>query len=74
VKSRRTRKLPLYAQAGVPGCWILNLRERVLEVYREPSGAGDRAQRIYTPDETVAPLFAPEWAIPVRSLFGREGR
>jgi len=58
----------------VPECWILNLRERVLEVYREPSGAGYRAQRIHTPDETVAPPFAPEWAIPVRSLFGREGR
>lgn len=34
----RTRKLPLYAGAGIPECWILNLRERVLEVYREPLG------------------------------------
>lgn len=65
----RTRKLPLYAGAGIPECWILNLRERVLEVYREPLGTRYRNQRVYTLDEAIAPLFAPAWTIPVRSLF-----
>lgn len=29
-------KLELYARAGVPECWILNLRKRSLEVHRNP--------------------------------------
>lgn len=66
----REKKLPLYAQASIPECWILNLRERVLEVYREPLGTRYKSVRYYTPDETVCPLFAPEIAIAVASLFG----
>jgi Uma2 family endonuclease len=32
----RVRKASLYARAGVADYWIANLRERALEVYREP--------------------------------------
>jgi Uma2 family endonuclease len=67
----RTRKLPVYAQGGVAEFWIVNLRERVLEVYREPSGARYKSLRVFTPDEVVNPLFAPEWQIPVAALFGQ---
>jgi Uma2 family endonuclease len=67
----REKKLPLYARAGVPECWILNLQERVLEVYREPSGTRYKAVRYYTPDETIRPLFAPELEIPVASFLGQ---
>lgn len=67
----REKKLPLYARAGVPECWILNLQERMLEVYREPSGTRYKAVRYYTPDETIRPLFASELEIPVASFFGQ---
>ncbi len=33
----RQRKLPLYAQFGVPEYWIVNLQNRSLEVYRVPA-------------------------------------
>lgn len=68
----RRQKLPIYARAGIPECWIVNLNERVLEVYREPSGARYKSVRYYTPDETVRPLFAPEIEIAVARLFGQE--
>ncbi|MCS7300287.1 MAG: Uma2 family endonuclease, partial [Fimbriimonadales bacterium] len=32
----RGRKLRLYAKHGIPEYWIVNLKQRVLEVYREP--------------------------------------
>jgi Uma2 family endonuclease len=35
----RTRKEPLYARAGIPEYWILNLIERVLEVCHDPDRA-----------------------------------
>ncbi|MFN3689570.1 MAG: Uma2 family endonuclease [Fimbriimonadales bacterium] len=66
----RTRKLAIYAGAGIPEYWIVNLQDRRLEVYREPSGEEYRALRFYTPDETVTPLFEPDWTIPVGELFG----
>ncbi|MCS6923025.1 MAG: Uma2 family endonuclease [Fimbriimonadales bacterium] len=66
----RALKIPLYARAGIPEYWIINLAERCLEVYREPAADGYRAFRRYTPDETIAPLFESEWSIPVAELLG----
>lgn len=61
LETDRTKKLPIYARAGVQECWILNLSERVLEVYREPSKGRYKLARYYTPEEAVRPLFAPMW-------------
>ena len=32
----RIVKLPLYATAGIPECWIVNVKESQIEVYRSP--------------------------------------
>ena len=32
----REQKLPIYARAGIPESWIVNLPERTLNVYRDP--------------------------------------
>ncbi len=73
----RTHKASLYARAGIPEYWIVNLAERVLEVYREPAPmddtpfqAGYKLMRRTTQDETISPLFDPELNIPVKELFG----
>lgn len=34
----RTVKGPLYARAGIPIYWIINLVDRILEVYTDPTG------------------------------------
>ena len=41
----RDRKLKrrLYARVGVPVYWIINLNKRQVEVYAEPTGAGEKA-------------------------------
>jgi Uma2 family endonuclease len=76
LKTDRTVKGSLYASAGIPEYWILNLRERVLEVYREPAadaravyGAAYRQQRIYTTGEPVSPLCAPDATLAVEQLM-----
>jgi Uma2 family endonuclease len=33
----RTTKAALYARAGIPEYWIVNLADRVLEVHRQPA-------------------------------------
>ncbi|MCS6920140.1 MAG: Uma2 family endonuclease [Fimbriimonadales bacterium] len=65
----RTLKLQLYARCQIPEYWIVNLKERRLEVYREPAEGDYKSLRYYTLDEAVSPLFEPEWAIAVRDLF-----
>ncbi|MCS6918906.1 MAG: Uma2 family endonuclease [Fimbriimonadales bacterium] len=69
LEHNRTKKLTLYAAHNIPEYWIVNLPERVLEVYRDPAGGVYKSRRLYTLDETVCPLFEPEWAIPVRRLL-----
>lgn len=69
LEHNRTTKLALYAAHNIPEYWIVNLPERVLEVYRDPQGGVYRSRRLYTPEETVSPLFEPDWAIPVQRLF-----
>ena len=48
----------VYARARIPVYWIINVLERVLEVYEEPSGSGDdadyRRHRDYGPSKSVA--------------------
>ncbi|WP_027891242.1 Uma2 family endonuclease [Calidithermus chliarophilus] len=49
----REHKLPLYAEAGIPEYWILNLVDDVLEVYREPIGRNYRSRTLYRSGEPV---------------------
>jgi len=72
----RRYKGSLYARAGIADYWIVNVRRRVLEVYREPVTAPaarfgwkyDRA-RILKPEATVSPLALPDATIAVADLL-----
>jgi Uma2 family endonuclease len=70
------RKRGVYARAGVEEFWIVNLRERVLEVYRRPTRApGSRfgwtydEVRVLSAGESIAPLAAPDGFVLVDDLF-----
>jgi Uma2 family endonuclease len=72
----REHKASLYARARVPDYWIVNLVERVLEVYREPVPSVDTpfGWRFGTllrlgPTDAVSPLAAPRARIPVADLL-----
>jgi Uma2 family endonuclease len=49
----RTAKKALYAAAGVPEYWIVNLEAGVVEVYREPRGETYAAQADYGRNATI---------------------
>jgi Uma2 family endonuclease len=72
----RGRKAAAYARAGIADYWILNLSDRVLEVYREPARPGPaRRNWGYSAIETlgadtaVTPLAAPAATIRVADLL-----
>lgn len=68
----QTHKSKIYAQAGIPEYWIVNLIARRLEVYREPEESGYKWRRYYGLDESVSPLFEPNLSIPIHALFEDE--
>jgi Uma2 family endonuclease len=57
----RTLKLRLYANAGIPAYWILNLPEQQLETHSDPTGEGEGAnytqQVTYRASDTVPVLI-----------------
>jgi len=76
LQTDREVKGSLYASAGIPEYWIVNLRERVLEVYREPAadtrtvyGAAYRQRMVLQAEEQISPLFAPEATLQVAQLL-----
>ncbi len=72
----RTTKLALYAEAGYGDYWIVNLVDRVLEVYRNPmqsNGEWTYADKTtIAADGTVSPLAKPEATLKVADLLPRE--
>jgi len=64
-----TVKATLYARAGIPEYWVLDLNGRRLIVHRNPSGSVYKSVSAYAENETVAPLTAPDRIISVSDLF-----
>jgi Uma2 family endonuclease len=72
----REHKGSLYARAGLPDYWIVNLPERVLEVYRDPEplaaapfGWRYRSTLALGAADSIAPLALPDRAIAVADLL-----
>jgi Uma2 family endonuclease len=74
----RGRKGSLYARAGIEDYWIVNLVDRVLEVYREPVADADayygwayRSVTTLAPPAVVVPLAFPVVEIAAADLLPR---
>jgi Uma2 family endonuclease len=72
----REHKSGLYARAGVADYWIVNLREAVLEIYRQPEPSASRptgweyrSTERRAPGTTISPLAAPDRSIAVADLL-----
>jgi len=75
-RTDREHKTSLYARAGIPDCWIIDLAHDALEVHREPESSPDalygwryRSVMTLRPPATVAPLVAPGSPIPIADLL-----
>ena len=73
----REQKGSLYARAGIADYWIVNLVDRVLEVYREPTpdpgapyGWRYRSGERLDASAVASPVALPSVRLAVRALFG----
>src|SRR5205085_7711155 len=72
----RIEKGSLYARAGIVDYWIVNLIDRVVEVYREPRvdltaphGWQYMSVERFAPPNAIAPIGIPATPIPVAALI-----
>ena len=69
----RTTKAGLYARAGVPEYWIVNLVDEQIEVHRAPDAAQSRYTEIHVlrADTSVSPHTFPDVVLDVGIVLGR---
>jgi Uma2 family endonuclease len=72
----RELKGSLYARAGLDDYWVVNVEERVLEIYRKPVadpaaiyGWRYASRAVFGPDASASPLASPTAAIVVHALL-----
>jgi Uma2 family endonuclease len=67
----RQTKAALYARAGVPEYWIVNLAESAVEVHRDPDPETGvyRAKAVVSAESTLASTSVPGLRIDVADLF-----
>lgn len=65
----RLTKQRLYAASGIGEHWIVNLPDRVVEVLRQPSGAGYASYATAHPGEEISPLAGNGRGVAVAALL-----
>lgn len=70
VESDRQRKIPLYARAGIPEAWLVNLPEDGIDIHREPRAGAYNTLRTARRRETVSPLAFPGLVLRVDDILG----
>jgi Uma2 family endonuclease len=65
----RGEKRELYAEALIGDYWIVNLLDRTIEIYRQPSNGVYLWTQVFGPGEVATPLALPDEALAVDYLF-----
>jgi Uma2 family endonuclease len=71
TSARRDRvvKAPLYARAGVPEYWIVEVESRTVRVCRRPAGAEFGDATVYGQGDSLRLLRFPDVEIAIRSIL-----
>jgi Uma2 family endonuclease len=66
----RTVKLPLYARSGIVEVWIVDLRRRVVDVFRAPAGDAYGETATHGAPDSIALAAAPEIVVRLDLIVG----
>ncbi|MCH8937662.1 MAG: Uma2 family endonuclease [Gemmatimonadetes bacterium] len=70
VEHDRDVKIPLYARAGIPEVWLVDLSASRIEVYRNPAGGSYAEVTSVSGGETLTPLLLPDARLSVADVLG----
>ncbi|MBA2349664.1 MAG: Uma2 family endonuclease [Solirubrobacterales bacterium] len=65
----RITKARLYARRELPDYWIVNLRERVVEIHRAPVDGAYTEHTVHTAGATLRPLLLPDVTLELDDLL-----
>ena len=70
VEKDRQVKFPIYARAGIPEAWLLDIVAARLEVHRHSTSDGYQDVRHFQRGQSVAPQAFPDVVLTVDDLLG----
>lgn len=70
VEEDRTRKIPMYARAGVREAWLVDLSAQAVEAFRTPTPNGYASVRTFGRGDVLTPEAFPDIALPVDEILG----
>ncbi|HUY40056.1 MAG TPA: Uma2 family endonuclease [Candidatus Dormibacteraeota bacterium] len=66
----RTTKVRLYAHAGVPECWVVDLSGKAVELHGEPRDDRYTGVRVARGNDLIAPAAFPDCRTSVKEILG----
>jgi len=66
----RDIKIPLYARAGIPEAWLVDLPADAIAVYREPAGGEYTSVWVVSRGDTLSPLHFPRGTVSADEILG----
>ena len=66
----RDTKMPLYARAGIPEAWLVDVAADVIHVYRDPAGGEYASVRTASRGNPITPLRFPNMKVSVDDVLG----
>jgi Uma2 family endonuclease len=70
VEYDRNIKMPLYARAGIPEVWLVNLPKETVEIYAAPLGGEYREIRLVKRGEVLSAKSIPNLTIDASAVLG----
>lgn len=70
VATDRSFKLPLYARAGIPEFWLVNIPDGLLEIYSEPSGDSYLRSEVFGHDAEAQSHTVEGLSVKIGELLG----
>jgi Uma2 family endonuclease len=70
LRKDRRIKAPLYAASRVTEYWIVNVRERCIEVFRDSDGSVYRTKTVHTSGEHIGLIAFPDVTLAVAEVLG----
>jgi Uma2 family endonuclease len=71
LRKDRIPKAAIYAEAGIPEYWIVNVKDESIEVDRDPDPKASRYRTMMTltSGQVLTPTSIPRFSLPVLELF-----
>ena len=71
VSFDRTEKCPIYARAGIPEVWLVNLPDRCVERCTDPRGSRYDTIRVMRSGQHLTPAALSHLSLPVHEVLAR---